>query len=163
MIKVLKGNMGWHCDSTYMPVQAKGAVFTAHVVPDEGGETGWADMRAAYEALDAATKARIAPLSAYHSLRYSQAKLGHIPKPGSGYSGYGMGVAGAPLRPLVKTHPETGRKCLTVGRHAHAIPDWTPTSPSACWTSWPPSRASRRAPTITTGRPATPWSGTTAP
>ena len=33
MIQVLKGNMGWHCDSTYMPVQAKGAVFTAHVVP----------------------------------------------------------------------------------------------------------------------------------
>ena len=54
-VKVLKGNMGWHCDSTYMPVQAKGAVFTAHVVPDEGGETGWADMRAAYDALDPAT------------------------------------------------------------------------------------------------------------
>lgn len=31
VLKVLKGNMGWHCDSTYMPVQAKGAVFTAHV------------------------------------------------------------------------------------------------------------------------------------
>ena len=62
VIKVLKGNMGWHCDSTYMPVQAKGAVFTCHVRrPDrEGGETGWADMRAAYDALDAATKARIA-------------------------------------------------------------------------------------------------------
>ena len=60
VIKVLKGNMGWHCNSTYMPVQAKGAVFTCHVAPDEGGETGWADMRAAYDALDDATKARIA-------------------------------------------------------------------------------------------------------
>ena len=121
-VKVLKGNMGWHTDSTYMPVQAKGAVFTAHVVPDEGGETGWADTRAAYEALDEATKARIEPLSAYHSLRYSQGKLGHVQKPGSAYSGYGMDVEDAPLRPLVKTHPETGRKCLTIGRHAHAIP-----------------------------------------
>ena len=37
MIQVLKGNMGWHCDSTYMPVQAKGAVFTAHVVPSARG------------------------------------------------------------------------------------------------------------------------------
>lgn len=46
VVKVLKGNMGWHCDSTYMPVQAKGAVFTAHVVPAQGGETEWADMRA---------------------------------------------------------------------------------------------------------------------
>ena len=36
VIKVLKGNMGWHCDSTYMPVQAKGAVFSAQVVPDRG-------------------------------------------------------------------------------------------------------------------------------
>ncbi|MFI4936702.1 MAG: TauD/TfdA dioxygenase family protein [Caulobacterales bacterium] len=126
ILKILKGNMGWHCDSTYMPVQAKGAVFTAHVVPDEGGETGWADMRAAYDALDPAAQARIEPLSAYHSLRYSQGKLGHTQKPGSAYSGYGMDVAEAPLRPLVKTHPETGRKCLTIGRHAHAIPGLAP-------------------------------------
>src|SRR5580704_7198154 len=109
VIKVLKGNMGWHCDSTYMPVQAKGAVFTAHVVPPEGGETGWADMRAAYDALDAATKERIAPLSAHHSLRYSQGKVGL-----DGYNGYGMSETDAPLRPLVKTHPETGRLCLMV-------------------------------------------------
>ena len=122
VVNILKGNMGWHCDSTYMPVQAKGAVFTAHVVPDEGGETGWADMRAAYDALDPATQVRIAPLSAYHSLRYSQAKLGHEHKPGSAYSGYGMTVEEPPLRPLVKVHPETGRRCLMVGRHAFGIP-----------------------------------------
>jgi alpha-ketoglutarate-dependent taurine dioxygenase len=126
IVKILKGNMGWHCDSTYMPVQAKGAVFTAHVVPQEGGETGWADMRAAYDALDAATRERIAPLSAHHSLRYSQAKIGHVHKEGSSYSGYGLTQEDAPLRPLVKTHPETGRKCLMVGRHAHAIPGLDP-------------------------------------
>src|SRR5262245_6012318 len=56
VVKVLKGNMGWHCDSTYMPVQAKGAVFTAHVVPGAGGETDWADMAAAYEALSPALR-----------------------------------------------------------------------------------------------------------
>ena len=80
MIQVLKGNMGWHCDSTYMPVQAKGAVFTAHVVPSFHGETGWADLRAGYDALDEATKEKIAPLSAYHSLRYSQKKAGFTAK-----------------------------------------------------------------------------------
>ena len=37
ILKILKGNMGWHCDSTYMPVQAKGAVFTADIVPKSGG------------------------------------------------------------------------------------------------------------------------------
>jgi alpha-ketoglutarate-dependent taurine dioxygenase len=125
-VKVLKGNMGWHCDSTYMPVQAKGAVFTAHVVPDEGGETGWADMRAAYDALGPAMQARIAPLKAYHSLRYSQGKLGHTQKAGSAYSGYGMDVETPPLRPLVKVHPETGRRCLMVGRHAYGVPGLAP-------------------------------------
>jgi alpha-ketoglutarate-dependent taurine dioxygenase len=122
VVKVLKGNMGWHCDSTYMPVQAKGAVFTAEVVPATGGETGWADMRAAYEALDEAVKARIEGLSAFHSLRYSQGKLGHAHKEGSAYSGYGFGVEAPPLRPLVKVHPETGRRALMVGRHAYGIP-----------------------------------------
>jgi alpha-ketoglutarate-dependent taurine dioxygenase len=122
VVKVLKGNMGWHCDSTYMPVQAKGAVFSAQIVPAEGGETGWADMRAAWDALDATMKARIAPLSAYHSLRYSQAKLGHVPSAGSAYSGYGLDVKDPPLRPLVKVHPETGRRALMVGRHAFGIP-----------------------------------------
>jgi alpha-ketoglutarate-dependent taurine dioxygenase len=126
VIKVLKGNMGWHCDSTYMPVQAKGAVFTAHVVPSEGGETGWADMRAAYDALDAAMQARIAPLSAHHSLRYSQGKVGL-----DGYAGYGMDQADAPLRPLVKVHPETGRRCLMVGRHAHAVTGLEPDASEA--------------------------------
>jgi len=122
VMKVLKGNMGWHHDSTYMPVQAKGAVFTAHVVPTAGGETGWADTRAAFDALDDATRNRIAGLSAYHSLYYSQAKMGHAPTPGSNYSGYGFHGQEPPLRPLVKEHPETGRRNLIIGRHAYGIP-----------------------------------------
>lgn len=122
VMKVLKGNMGWHCDSTYMPVQATGAVFSAEVVPNSGGETGWADMRAAYDALDANLRDRVERLSAYHSLHYSQSKLGHKPKQGSDYSGYGFHDGPVPLRPLVKTHPETGRKSLLIGRHAHNIP-----------------------------------------
>ncbi len=120
--KVLKGNMGWHCDSTYMPLQAKGAVFSAVIVPNSGGRTGWADMRAAYDALDDDLRAKVESLSAYHSLRYSQAKIGHLPRPGSDYSGYGFHDGPVPLRPLVKMHPETGRKSLVIGRHAHNIP-----------------------------------------
>ncbi len=122
VVKVLKGNMGWHCDSTYMPVQAKGAVFTAHVVPATAGETGWADMRAGYDALDEETRSRISDLSAYHSLYYSQAKIGHVPKEGSEYKGYGFNNQDPPLRPLVKIHPETRRPSLTIGRHAYGIP-----------------------------------------
>lgn len=122
VIKVLKGNMGWHADSTYMPVQAKGAVFSAEVVPDAGGETGFADMRAAWDALEPAMRARLETLSAFHSLHYSQSKLGHAHKEGSAYSGYGFHDGPVPLRPLVKTHPQTGRRALLIGRHAHAIP-----------------------------------------
>ena len=65
IVRSLRGNEGWHHDSTYMPVQAKGAVFCAEIVPAEGGGTGWADMRAAYDALDAETRQAIAGLSAY--------------------------------------------------------------------------------------------------
>ena len=122
ILKVLKGNMGWHCDSTYMPVQAKGAVFTAEIVPNSGGATGWADMRAAYDALDNDLRAKVESLAARHSLYYSQSKLGHQPKAGSAYSGYGFHDGPVPLRPLVKVHPETGRKSLVIGRHAHNIP-----------------------------------------
>ncbi len=126
VLKILQGNMGWHCDSTYMPVQAKGAVFSAVTVPQAGGETGWADMRAAYDALDNAMRAKIERLAAHHSLRYSQAKIGHVPKEGSDYNGYGFHKGPVPLRPLVKIHPETGRKSLVIGRHAYGIPGMNP-------------------------------------
>jgi alpha-ketoglutarate-dependent taurine dioxygenase len=127
MMKILKGNMGWHADSTYMPVQAKGAVFSAEVVPTVGGQTGFADMRAAYDALDEGLKTRVETLQARHSLHYSQSKLGHQTKKADGeYSGYGLHDGPVPLRPLVKVHPDTGRKSLLIGRHAHAIPGMAP-------------------------------------
>ena len=132
IVKVLKGNMGWHADSTYMPIQAKGAVFTAEVVPSSRGETGWADMRAAYDALDDAMRDKVEALSAHHSLHYSQARVGLSPsKSGGEYNGYGLHDGPTPLRPLVKTHPETGRKSLLIGRHAHNIPGLEPDASEA--------------------------------
>ena len=121
--KSLRGNEGWHTDSSYMPLAAKASILSAQVVPSAAGETEWADMRAAYEALDEATRRRIAGLSAHHSLYHSQAAIGHIVKPGAGY---GFHTKGAPLRPLVKVHPVTGRPALFIGRHAHAIPGLDP-------------------------------------
>ena len=104
-------------------MQAKAAVFTAHVVPQSAGETGWADMRAAYDALPSAMREGVAKWSAYHSLYHSQGKVGLMPKAGVG--GYGYQVKEAPLRPLVKVHPETGRLTLMIGRHAYGIPGLT--------------------------------------
>jgi alpha-ketoglutarate-dependent taurine dioxygenase len=124
VVRSLRGNEGWHHDSTYMPVQAKGAVFCAEIVPSEGGGTGWADMRAAYDALDDETRQTIAGLSAYHSLRYSQGRAGLLPQArtdAGDYAGYGYHEGEPSLRPLVKIHPDTGRPNLVIGRHAYGI------------------------------------------
>ena len=123
IVKSLRGNMEWHHDSTYMPIQAKGAVFTAHKVPSKGGETGWADMRAAYDGLSQSIKEKINDLSAYHSYEWSQKeRFGHKDPKVSEFNSYGFDIDPKPLRPLVKTHNETGQKCLTIGRHINKIP-----------------------------------------
>lgn len=129
IVKQIRGNEGWHHDSTYMPVQAKGAVVTADIVTDTGAATGFADMRAAYDRLDEATKQRLEGLQAYHSLWFSMDRVGYLPskRDENGVPvGYGYHGGENPLRPLVKVHPETGRKNLNIGRHAHNIVGWDP-------------------------------------
>ena len=91
--KTLRGNEGWHTDSSYMPLAAKASILSAQVVPSRGGETEWADMRAAWDALDEETKTRVESLSAYHSLYQSQAKIGYQIQTGAGY---GYHTKGAP-------------------------------------------------------------------
>lgn len=118
-MKLLRGNEGWHTDSSYMPLAAKASVLSAQVLPREGGGTEWADARAAYDALDAQTRERLTALTAYHSYFYSQRKMGHDVTAGAGY---GFFEGEPPLRPLVKVHPETGRASVYLGRHAGRIP-----------------------------------------
>ncbi len=115
----LRGNEGWHTDSSYMPLAAKASCLTALVVPGSRGETELADMRDAYDKLDDAMKAKIEGLVAYHSLYASQAKAGYVFRTGESY---GFHKYGTPIRPLVKVHPVTGRKSLFIGRHAFRIP-----------------------------------------
>lgn len=120
---MLKGNEGWHTDSTYMPLAAKAGMLMALVVPPEGGETGFADMRAAYDSLDDTTKEKLEGMSAYHSLYYSQSRVGYDFDTDNMY---GFHDKGAPLRPCIKTHPETGRKSLYTGRHAYGLSGMSP-------------------------------------
>ncbi|MDH3684086.1 MAG: TauD/TfdA family dioxygenase [Acidimicrobiia bacterium] len=123
MMRTNVGNETWHTDSTYKPISSKCAMLSAVVVPDQGGETELADLRAGYAALDAATKDRIEGLSAYHSTQYSQANdVGDFPT--TDHDGMLASVyhGEAYLRPLVKVHPETGVKNLFIGRHAFGIP-----------------------------------------
>lgn len=121
VLDILRGNEGWHTDSSYMPVSAKASMLSALVVPSRGGTTEWADMRAAFDALDDETRSSVHGLAARHSLVWSQRRIGADPRIGSFY-GY---VADEPLRPLVKIHPATSRPSLFIGRHAHAIPGMT--------------------------------------
>lgn len=123
LVKSLRGNHEWHFDSTYMPVQAKGAVFTAEIVPEGGAPTGWADMTAAYDALDDESRASLDGLTASHSLYYSQGRAGFLPtrNDDGGYDLYGYHNEEVSLRPLIKVHPVTGKPNLLIGRHAHNI------------------------------------------
>ena len=116
--KLLKGNEGWHTDSSYMPLSAKASVLSAHILPRTGGETEWADVRAAYDALDEETRASIADMTAYHCYFHSQAKIGHKVDVGAGY---GFFDGEPPLHRLVKIHPVTGRPALFIGRHVKRI------------------------------------------
>ena len=98
-------------------------------------------------------RAKVENHSAHHSLYYSQAKLGHQPKKGSDYSGYGFHDGPVPAAPPREGPPETGRKSLLIGRHAYDIPGMNQLSPSDSCRSWSTSPVNRRASTIMTGSP----------
>jgi alpha-ketoglutarate-dependent taurine dioxygenase len=116
--RFLGGNEGWHTDSSFKEVSAKVSVLFAIETPLIAGETGYADMRAAWDdALSAAERERLEGLRAYHSLAYSQAVAGasDTPVPDDPTE-----LPGA-WQPMVRTHPVTGRKSLFIGRHAAMV------------------------------------------
>ena len=111
------GNHGWHSDSSYKRVGAKASILAAHQVPTEGGETEWADMRAAYDELDDAMKAWLRDKIAVHSYVFSHAPHGGLEI----LNDEQLADLPAVEHSLIRTHPATGRKCLFVGRHASHI------------------------------------------
>ena len=110
------GNMLWHSDSSFRAIPAKFSLLSARVVNPVGGNTEYADMRAAYDALDAATKALIDDLICEHSLIYSRGSLGLLD-----YSEEERAMFKPVRQRLVRTHPATGRKSLYLSSHAGAI------------------------------------------
>jgi len=110
------GNMLWHSDSSFRAVPAKYSLLSARVVNPTGGNTEFADMRAAYDALDGPTKALIEDLVCEHSLMHSRGSLGM-----ADFSDEER-VMFRPVRQrLVRTHPVTGRRSLYLSSHAGAI------------------------------------------
>jgi len=110
------GNMLWHSDSSFRPIPAKYSLLSARVVNPVGGNTEFADMRAAYDALDAATKALVEDLVCEHSLMYSRGLLGMLD-----YSDEERAMFRPVRQRLVRTHPVTGRKSLYLSSHAGGI------------------------------------------
>jgi alpha-ketoglutarate-dependent 2,4-dichlorophenoxyacetate dioxygenase len=110
------GNCLWHSDSSFRPIPAKFSLLSARVVNPKGGNTEFADMRAAYDALDADTKAEIADMICEHSLMHSRGALGM-----SDFSDEEKAMFKPVLQRLVRTHPVHGRKSLYLSSHAGAI------------------------------------------
>jgi alpha-ketoglutarate-dependent 2,4-dichlorophenoxyacetate dioxygenase len=114
------GDRLWHSDSSFRPVPAKYSLLSGRILPSWGGNTEFADMRAAYDALDARTKAEIEPLVCLHSLMYSRAAIGFTQLSEEEIAAF------RPVRQrLVRAHPVTGRKSLFLAAHAGAIEGWT--------------------------------------
>jgi alpha-ketoglutarate-dependent 2,4-dichlorophenoxyacetate dioxygenase len=112
------GNMLWHSDSSFRVIPAKYSLLSARTVNQKGGNTEFADMRAAYDALDDATKCEIDDLVCEHSLMYSRGSLGFLD-----YSEEEKVVFKPVLQRLVRQHPVSGRKSLYLSSHAGAIVD----------------------------------------
>jgi len=113
------GNQLWHSDSSFRAVPAKYSILSGRIIVDKGGNTEFADMRAAYDALDEATKATVERLVCEHSLIYSRGQLGFTELTDAERAMF------RPVRQaLVRTHPKTGRKSLYLASHAGTIVGW---------------------------------------
>jgi alpha-ketoglutarate-dependent 2,4-dichlorophenoxyacetate dioxygenase len=113
------GNQIWHSDSSFRAVPAKYSLLSGRIIVAKGGNTEFADMRAAYDALDDETKALIEELICEHSLLYSRGLLGFTELSEAERAAF------RPVRQrLVRTHPVTGRKSLYLSAHAGKMIGW---------------------------------------
>lgn len=113
------GNRLWHSDSSFKPVPAKYSLLHARSIPSRGGETQFADMRTAYDALEEATKAEIEDLVCEHSQMYSRRQIGF-----TDFTPEEQAKLKPVRQTLVRTHPATGRKSLFLSSHAGEILGW---------------------------------------
>lgn len=112
------GNRLWHTDASFQDPPGRYSMLHAKVVPPVSADTEFACMRAAYDALDPETKARIAGLRAHHSIAYSRRTLGFE------FSREEEERLPGAVHPLVRTNPRTGRKSLYLASHASRIEGW---------------------------------------
>ncbi|MGK6309014.1 TauD/TfdA dioxygenase family protein [Variovorax sp. DT-64] len=107
----------WHSDISYKPKPSLGSLLHAQELPSEGGDTLFADQHLAWEGLSPALQQRILPLKAEHSYlaKYEELRAKNPWRPKLSQAQIDQ-VAPA-VQPVVRTHPQTGRKALFVSEH----------------------------------------------
>ena len=112
-----KGTLAWHTDGSWRRVTGQATILYAEIVSEKGGETHFCDMYGAYERLSREWKTRIADLRAVHNLDFSRTRRhGEDPMTDA------QRAEVPPVdHPVVRTHPETRRKCLFLGDHAEYV------------------------------------------
>jgi len=110
------GNMLWHSDSSFKAAPARYSLLSARVIPGTGGNTEFADMRAAHDALDDETRAMIQGLVCEHSQIHSRGALGFTE-----FTEEELRLCAPVKQRLVRRHPVSGRKSLFLSAHIGAI------------------------------------------
>ncbi len=113
------GNLLWHSDSSFKAVPAKYSLLSARTLPRAGGNTEFADMRAAWDALDASSRLEARDLVCLHSQIYSRGTLGF-----DAFTDAEREKWATVRQRLVRRHPTTGRLSLYLSSHAGAIEGW---------------------------------------
>jgi len=112
------GNRLWHTDASFQDPPGRYSMLSAKIVPPVAADTEFADMRAAFDALDAETRQKLGALRAHHSIAYSRMTLGFDFSPEEQER-----LPGA-VHPLVRSNPRTQRRSLYLASHASRIIDW---------------------------------------
>ena len=112
------GNRLWHTDASFQDPPGRYSMLSAKVVPSVAADTEFADLRAAYDALDAGTRAKLEGLSAHHSIAYSRQVLGFE------FSAEEQEKLKGAVHPLVRSNPRTQRRSLYLASHASRIVGW---------------------------------------
>lgn len=112
-----RGTLAWHTDGSWRRVTGQATMLYAVEVPVEGGETHFCDMYGAYSALSDEMKSRLEGARAVHNLDFSRSRR-HGEEPMTEAQ---KREAPPVEHPVVRTHAETGRKCIFLGDHAETI------------------------------------------
>ena len=112
------GNRLWHTDASFQDPPGRYSMLSAKVVPPAGADTEFADMRAAYDALDAEMQSRLEGLRVHHSIAHSRQRLGFE------FSADEADALQGAVHPLIRTLPRSHRRSLYLAAHASRIVDW---------------------------------------